>query len=342
MRTTTLILRPSVAPGTCASILCILFLLLLPTEARPQINIHTEDLPRFYQAFDSVATTSDTVKQLAFIQKLYVDKASSGLNEFMELRGGNTSKWRKYMEENKASLLEKRPYILSVLDQEAEIFRKISLYKSYYPDFRDGDIYFCVGIGNSGGTIRNKTVYIGTEVAASSMPNWSVYLVMHEFTHTQQWTQRNVEKINANKQLSAEYEKTHKNLLGKCLEEGMADFVAELLSGKDLAVIHPDGYIAFGQKHELRIWEEFKKDMSQPINWDKGWLYNSRKTDGEAMRDLGYFVGYKICKSYYEKAKNKKQALDYMIGLNLTDENSKNFLASSGYSPTINKKIKTE
>jgi hypothetical protein len=46
---------------------------------------------------------------------------------------------------------------------------------------------------------------------------------------------------------------------------------------------------------------------------------------------LGYLVSYRICKSFYAKSKNKKQALSYMIGLNLTDENAKTFLDASGY-----------
>lgn len=31
--------------------------------------------------------------------------------------------------------------------------------------------------------------------------------------------------------------------------------------------------------------------------------------------DLGYFVGYAICKSYYEHATDKVKAIDYMINL---------------------------
>ena len=64
----------------------LLFSINLPGKA--QITLHTDDLPRFYQAFDSVMTTTDTAQQAAFIQKLYVDKASKGLKEFMVLRGG--------------------------------------------------------------------------------------------------------------------------------------------------------------------------------------------------------------------------------------------------------------
>ncbi|RAI72984.1 hypothetical protein HMF3257_38315 [Spirosoma telluris] len=38
-----------------------LFLLLLCGQTYAQINLNTEDLPRFWQAFDSVMTTADTV-----------------------------------------------------------------------------------------------------------------------------------------------------------------------------------------------------------------------------------------------------------------------------------------
>ncbi len=55
--------------------------------------------------------------------------------------------------------------------------------------------------------------------------------------------------------------------------------------------------------------------------------------DGKSGRDLSYFVKCQICKSYSEKAKDKKQALAYKIDLNLTDENAKNFLLASGYDP---------
>ena len=194
-------------------------------------------------------------------------------------------------------------------------------------------MYFCVGIGNSGGTIRDNTVYIGTELAASAKPNWSVYLVLHEFTHTQQYLQRTFTKLTENEALWKEYEATHKNLLGQCLTEGMADFVAELVLGQRLDQLNPDGYIAFGLKHEPEIWDAFRKDMYIPLpsGVEKGWLYAQKEIDGQRISDLGYFMGYQICKSYYEKAKDKKKALNYLIGLNLTDDNAKKLLLDSGY-----------
>ena len=47
--------------------------------------------------------------------------------------------------------------------------------------------------------------------------------------------------------------------------------------------------------------------------------------------DLGYWVGYRIVESYYEKARDKRQALRDI--LEMTD--AKAFLARSGWHPGI-------
>ena len=296
-----------------------------------QINLHTEDLPRFYQAFDSVLTTKDTLKQIEYIKKIYIESASKGLNRFIELRGGNAEELRKFIEKEKQSLIQKRSLILSVLSQEKLVKRRIKKFKKLYPGFRDGDIYFCVGKNNSGGTIYDNTVYIGTEVAASDSKNWAVTLVIHEFTHTQQWTQRNIIRLMANDSLLSDYKKTHTQLLGKCIEEGMADFVTELVNGKSLAKTNPLSHTAFGLKNEKEIKEMFVNDMFLPLEEAEGWVYDEKEVNGKKVRDLGYFMGYQICKSYYKRTKNKKQALKKMIELDLTDENAREFLISSGY-----------
>src|SRR5690606_26411441 len=143
-----------------------------------------------------------------------------------------------------------------------------------YPDFRDGDIYFCVGKNNSGGTIYDNMVYIGTEVAATDSKNWALSLVLHEFTHTQQWTQRNITRLMANDSLINDYEKSHTLLLGKCIEEGMADFVSELVSGESSAKANPLGHIALGLKNEKEIKAMFVNDMFLPFEETEGWVYD--------------------------------------------------------------------
>lgn len=311
-----------------------LLLLFCGNTTRSQIILHTEDLPRFYKAFDNVLTTTDSTKQIEFLNSLYIEQASKGLREFIKMRNLNTNDWRKFILQEKQSLIEKRPLIMSVLAQQPLIIQKIDRFKKLYPDFRDGDIYFLVGVNNTGGTINDKTVYVGAEVVASNRKNWAVSTVLHEFTHTQQWTQRNMVRLMSNDSLVKDYMSSHTQLLGRCLEEGLADFVSELVNEESLAKTIPSGHTAFGLKNEKEIWSFFKKDIFLAFdgNTGMGWLNSGkRKINGQEVSDLGYFVGHQICKSFYKKAKNKEQALKDMIGMNFTDENAKNFLLESGY-----------
>jgi hypothetical protein len=312
----------------------LLSLLLCGQTIKAQITLHIEDLPRFYQAFDSFVTTTDSIKQVGFLNTLYVDKASQGLKFFIKMRNLKTNDWRNFILKEKQNLIEKRPLIMSVLTQQPLIESKINRFKKLYPDFRGGDIYFLVGVGNTGGTINDKTVYVGAEVVASDRKNWAVSTVLHEFTHTQQWTQRNMVRLMSSDSLVKDYMSTHTQLLGRCLEEGLADFVSELVNEENLAKTIPSGHTAFGLKNEKEIWSAFKKDMFSNFdgNTGMGWLNSGkRKINGYEQTDLGYFIGHQICKSYYNKAKNKQQALKEMIGTNFTDEIARKFLIKSGY-----------
>ena len=52
-----------------------------------------------------------------------------------------------------------------------------------------------------------------------------------------------------------------------------------------------------------KLWKLFEVEMLGQET--KNWLYNGDEApNGNA--DLGYFIGYEICKSYYENSKNKK------------------------------------
>ena len=48
----------------------ILFILFYGQKVSAQIKLHIEDLPRFYEAFDSVLSTTDSLKQIEYINKL--------------------------------------------------------------------------------------------------------------------------------------------------------------------------------------------------------------------------------------------------------------------------------
>lgn len=45
-------------------------------------------------------------------------------------------------------------------------------------------------------------------------------------------------------------------------------------------------------------------------NWRK-WFYNEAAEDWP--NSIGYYVGFKICESYYQNAKDKKQAIKDIV-----------------------------
>lgn len=89
--------------------------------------------------------------------------------------------------------------------------------------------------------------------------------------------------------------------------EGAAEFTAELISG---GVSGPE-LRARAEGHEKEIETAFvadadKTDLSQ-------WLYNGTL---DKQGDLGYWVGYRIVKSYYEHASDKRQAFREILQTN--------------------------
>jgi hypothetical protein len=56
-------------------------------------NVITSDIDNFWIAYDSCLTTSDSLKQLEYMQILYVDKGTIGLKAFMEARDYTTERW---------------------------------------------------------------------------------------------------------------------------------------------------------------------------------------------------------------------------------------------------------
>ncbi len=113
-------------------------------------------------------------------------------------------------------------------------------------------------------------------------------------------------------------------LLGKCLGEGSCDFIAELLlNGQP----YNFPYLTYGKSHEKELYNKFKEDMNKTDESD--WLYNGTNAKN-GQEDLGYFMGYAICKYYYETAKNKAQAIAGIVDIDY----SSNELAQKFYDKT--------
>jgi hypothetical protein len=297
----------------------LLFAFFVGSAALPaQTKVHTEDLQHFFEAFDSVQTTQDKTRQLAFVQNLYLERGSAGLKTFVQWGGANAEKCLRFMQFKKAKLQEMRPYLLAVSEQAPRIEQGLEQLRRLYPAFKQGQIFFIMGVGFVGGTPDYDTgnLILGAEVLMKKDKEWAVPSALHEFVHLQQ-------------------KRDNGQLLATSINEGMADFVAELLYEKNLAANGYAPHITFGLKHERAVWDRFKTEMFVIDQGFLGWLYAEPKTiGGKQQRDLGYFMGYQICKSYYTQQNDKQQAIRNLLELDLSDnEKARAFLRASGYVP---------
>ncbi|MES1181216.1 MAG: DUF2268 domain-containing putative Zn-dependent protease, partial [Flavobacterium sp.] len=277
-----------------------LFLLLilatfsLIAYSQSSSKIFTSDIDNFWIAYDSVQSTNDSAKQIQFIQTLYMDKATEGLKDFIISRQHSAARHLKNIKKYPGFWVSLRPHTQEIKLYIGDITKVMTRFKKLYPEFKEPAVYFTIGCLNSGGTTSPDKILIGSEIAASDstvdaseLGEWLqgvfkqntnvVSMVAHEAGHTQQ------------KGGDAE-DDGNSNLLGYCIREGACDFIAELLLQKPLLT----PYIIYGKENENKLWVAFKKEMNgQDI---RNWLYNgSDAPDGHA--DLGYFMGYTICKS---------------------------------------------
>ena len=98
--------------------------------------------------------------------------------------------------------------------------------------------------------------------------------------------------------------------------------MAELISGR-----HINEHVHEGaNQREDSLWTAFRVKMNDTDT--SGWLYNANNAEG-VPADLGYWMGYKIVESYYEKSPDKEAALAEILQI----RDAQDFLERSGYRP---------
>lgn len=304
----------------------ILFLIASFTTHAQQTNkIYTADIDNFWRAYDSIQQTPDFTKKLVLINEYYISKRTKGLDAFMGLRDYNDTLYVKLIERYPKFWNSIRANTLSVKTKIAAFNKAIADLQKLYPELREAEMYFTIGGLRSGGTVKDNMVLVGAEIATGDSSidmtefknDWLkkafakqsldnlVYLNIHEYIHTQQ-------------------NGSGDRVLNQCIMEGACDFITELVLRKT-----PETqYMFYGNKHHTEIKGQFKQEMLTK-NF-ANWLYNGGQK-GESA-DLGYYIGYEICKSYYKHAKNKSQAIKDIIELNYADDKAVDaFLAQSKF-----------
>lgn len=277
------------------------------------IEIKTDDVARFYKVYDA-AGGHPTADQL---QHDYLDPGTEGLHHLMKVRNltgerlAQAITTRPELYTDARTCMEALPRVRERLNVA---FRKLV---ELYPEARQPPVTIAVGRGKplaiSG---PGDGVQVGLEAMCAPIarflnPNVDdrfVHVIAHEYIHSQQ------DPNLANDE--------HPTVLERSLLEGAAEFMGEVISG-DVAY----GALRASTKgQEKEIETRFAADENKTDLSD--WLDN---TTSDKLGDLGYWVGYRIVKSYYQHAPDKSRAVREIIQMN--DPSA--FLAKSGWHPGI-------
>lgn len=289
----------------------------------------TDDITHFWEAYDRILSTTDSSRQYAYLNDLFIAKGTPGLKALMKLKGYTPQMYMDAIFRYPQFWKSIRGNMLRSAEYSGEISKGIEQLRRIYPALRPAKIYFTIGAFKTGGTTLDSLVLIGSEISMAdhqtelaeigqSMPALADYMKtdplailvftnVHEYVHTQQKT------TSAN------------TLLGQCIMEGVAEFVAEKATGKPSTL--PG--LAYGRDHAAQVRETFAKHL---YNTRYGyWLYNNEQNPF-GYRDMGYYVGYSICEAFYHRAGDKTKAIRDMIRLDYDDPKALSaFLDRSGY-----------
>jgi hypothetical protein len=289
-----------------------------------KVKFVTSDIGNFWRAYDLAAKETDKTKRVAIFQSEYLDKGSPGLKDFLRLRIKSAEDLVSAIDRIPKYYASIRPQTLQVQRMEKRMRAAFEKFKSIYPAAVFPDVYFLIGVTNSGGTTGPSGLLIGTELYAKTAKT-----PMDELPAWLRVVFSNVENVPAivaheschyNQHYNTAQDQRH--LLGKALQEGACDMIGELISGRTIN----EHLKVYGRTHDAEIWRDFEAKMyTQDIG---DWFYNAR-TAKDKPPDLGYYVGYLITRAYYQNAKDKRQAV-YDI-LNIQDARA--FYEASGARP---------
>lgn len=275
----------------------------------PVVDI--DDVERFYRLYDSVQG-HPSAEQL---QRDYLDAGSEGLHHFAKARRITGEAIAANLAKNPQAYIDAKRCMEVLPDTRNRLRASLRKLVELYPEARLPTVTIAVGRGKPVGTASaDNGVQIGLEALCATdwlnpdLEDRFVHVIAHEYVHVQQ--------------VPAFVETEQATVLESALMEGAAEFVGELISG-EVAYLHLKQNTK-GQ--ELAIETKFQTDMDKRDLSD--WIYNSKPGN---PGDLGYWVGYRIVKSYYQNASDKRQALRDIIGL----QDARAFLARSGWRPGI-------
>ncbi len=297
--------------------LLILFFFSCGTKEVKEKTIISSDVPNFWNAYDQIIQTKDSLQQIHLIDSLFIRKGTPGLNAIMKARRYTAAsyvdainKYPKFWNSVRANTLKAENY-------SGEIEKGIELFQKLYPDHKPAKMYFTIGALKTGGTTLKDKVLIGSEIAMADEHTFTEEIAI-DFSHLPPYFKTNpiqhLTFLNVHEFIHTQQDTTIGNsVLSQTLIEGVAEFITE----KALNIDSPNPQIAFGKKNNDRLKNVFIKEM---FSWYQGKWFWANSNNEFGMGDLGYYMGYAICDKYYNNAEDKDKAIKDMIELDYTNE----------------------
>lgn len=275
------------------------------------IEIRTGDVERFYALYAATGGRPGAED----LQSRYIAPGSEGLQHLTRVRNVDAASIARAIAVQ-PELYRGARACLAALPRIRERLRgAFDNLLAHYPEASRPPVTILIGRGRPFAIAGPGTgVQVALEAMCSGLAarylnpdieDRFVYTIAHEYVHVQQAP-----------------EKPDPTVLERALEEGVADFVGELVSGGIANV----GIHAAARGRELEIERRFAADMDRRDL--SAWFDNTTADD---VGQLGYWVGYRIAKAYYRNAPDRMQAIRDMI--RITDPHA--FLAASGWRPGV-------
>ncbi|MDX2245432.1 MAG: hypothetical protein SF052_01545 [Bacteroidia bacterium] len=321
-------------------LLILLQIFAVSCSAPTNRNIITTDIYNFWSAYDQIVSTQDSALQYKYLDSLYFQKGTAGLNAIREARNYTPQDYIDAINNYPRFWSSVRENTLKTDKFVTQLGQGVEKLRAIYPSLKPAKIYFTIGALRTSGTTMDSLLLIGSEIAMTDANTVSdelpediraarrtyfdsnpidnlVFLNVHEYVHTQQ-------------------KPIVHNLLSLVIYEGVAEFVA----AKAMGIPSPTPAIEYG-KHNDKVSQKFEAEMFLGYNLYQ-WLWGD-EPNGFGVRDLGYYIGYQLCEIYYEKAADKKEAIKKLIELDYTDEKEiEDFVNETGFFSSTLEAIYTE
>lgn len=278
----------------------------------------TSDIAHFWEAYDSLAFAQTHADSVAVMQRLYIDRASAPFEDFIRKRALSAERYVQVIDAAPKFWLSIRANTTNIVALKPQIDTVFAQLEAHIPGYKQPDVCFAIGCLSTGGTTTRNTLLIGSEIVLadhttdkSELNDWlrsvmdSIHNVPgyigHETVHTLQsgipfWE---LPKLIRYHSLS---------LLNMSILEGVADFITvEFLDMNINDQIHD-----YGNAHYDSLCLALQKDIAEEPYYIYGWLYNGSQTT-DVPADMGYYMGYRLAKEFYNSSTNKEKALRILL-----------------------------